>query len=69
MKKDIEHKNYIESIYKEIDVYLEKDFYVFEIEKEFYNKAKESMLNVEYLEKHKQLEIIVLHWIFQKAFC
>lgn len=38
MKKDIEHKNYIESIYKEIDVYLEKDFYVFEIEKELQSK-------------------------------
>lgn len=36
---------------------LNRHSFGFEIEKEFYNKAKESMLNVEHLEKHKQLEI------------
>lgn len=37
---------------------LNRHSFGFEIEKEFYNKAKESMLNVEKVKKFEQLELI-----------
>src|SRR5690625_718453 len=36
---------------------LNRDSFGFEIEKEFYDKAKETILSVEHIEKHEQLEI------------